>query len=121
MFKGIVFILLLGLVILLVIVAIVVSVVYRIAHRVKKVLNGENPDVEDDYYNPEIGKKHRHYAHKAYSSSQQSYSQGYQSQGEHVHETETGEILYETRNPEEVNRQIFAADEGEYVEFSEES
>lgn len=126
MFKGLVFILLLGFVILLVIVAIVVSFVYRTVHRVKKVLNGENPD---DDYNPEIGKKHRHYTHKAYNGSgRQAYSQGQYAQGSQnqyaqgsTRDTENGDILYETRNPDQANRQIFTADEGEYVEFSEEN
>lgn len=132
MFKGIAFILVLGLIIFLVIIAIVASFVYRTIHRVKKVLNGETDD-----YNPEIGKKHQHYTHKSYgrtsrqSSQQQGYNGGqqeaYQGSGredysdEHIHQTETGEILFETRNPDQVNRQIFSADEGEYVEFSEES
>lgn len=110
----------LGLVIVLVIVAVIVSVVYRTIHRVKKVLNGE-----DDSYNPEIGKKHQHYTHGAYgrkrqaSSRQEPFSRQ-EAQDEHIHKSNTGEELYETRSAEQANRQIFSADEGEYVEFVEE-
>lgn len=119
MFKGIVFILILGLIILLVIVAAVVSFVIRTAHRVKKVLKGENPY---DDYNPEIGKKHQHYTRKPYQgASRQAYSQSQANTDNRQYNTENGEILYETRNPDQVNRQIFDADEGEYVEFSEEN
>lgn len=115
MFKGIVFILVLGLIILLVIVAIIVSFVYRTVHHVKKVISGENPY---DDYNPEIGKKHQHYTHKtSHGAGRHAYAQSQSN----ASQTENGDILYETRNPEEVNRQIFTADEGEYVEFSEEN
>lgn len=119
MFKGIVFILILGLIILFVIVAVIVSFVYRTVHNVKKVLNGET----NDDYNPEIGKKHQHYTHKTYgrSARQSAATQQQESSEENLHQSETGEILFETRNPEQVNRQIFSADEGEYVEFSEEN
>lgn len=121
MFKGLAFILILGLVIVLVIVAVIVSFVYRTVHRVKKVLNGE-----DDSYNPEISKKHQHYTHSAYgrrhqaSSPRQETSSSQARQDEHIHKSNTGEELYETRSAEQANRQIFTADEGEYVEFVEE-
>jgi len=115
------FILILGLVVVLVIIAAIVNFVYRTIHQVKKVLNGE-----DDSYNPEIGKKHRHYTHGAYgrrhhsSSPKQEASPGAERQDEHIHKSNTGEELYETRSAEQANRQIFSADEGEYVEFVEE-
>lgn len=122
MFKGIVFLLVIGLLIVCGIVAIVVSVIFRTIHNVKKAINGET-----DNYNPEIGKKRQHYTHGAYGKNtarqQSATSASYEStaqQKENIHKTETGEVLFETRNPEQANRQIFTADEGEYVEFSEE-
>lgn len=127
MFKGIAFLLALVLIIVFVIFAIGASFLIRTIHRVKSLMNRENAD---DDYNPEIGKKHQHYTYKARtyggSTSQPSsvdegndYSET-QSNEDHIHKSSTGEELYETRDLEKVNRQIFSSEEGEYVDFTEE-
>lgn len=127
MFKGLFLILVIGFVIVLIIVAIIASIVLRTVHRVKKAIKGE---LVDDDYNPEIGKKHQHYTYRvrtyggsAHGGSSQSEGYSYseeQANDEQIHKSSTGEELFETRNDDQVNRQIFSSEEGEYVDFTEE-
>lgn len=128
MFKGLFLLLVAGFVIVLVIIAVIASFVLRTIHHVKKAIKGE---MEDDDYNPEIGKKHQHYTYKTRTyggnarGNTSSQSEGYayaeeQANDEQIHKSSTGEELFETRNNDQVNRQIFSSDEGEYVDFTEE-
>lgn len=87
---------------------VVAAVVYRIYRRIRK-------NVRD--FAQQSG--------FAQGSGSQDFASGFSSQGSRSEDsfssttTEDGDTIIDTRRPQDVNKKIFAKDEGEYVDFKE--
>lgn len=117
MLKGLLFFIIIILVVVSAIVLFAISIVLRFLKRMRKMATGELD--EDEEYERQSTSRHQHqYAFRGGRTSRvkpNGEQQGYQQT-----RTEDGKVIIDNRQPEERKRKIIDADEGEYVEFTEE-
>lgn len=117
MLKGLLFFIIIILVVVSAIVLFAISIVLRFLKRMRKMATGELD--EDEEYERQSTSRHQHqYAFRGGRTSRakpNGEQQGYQQT-----RTEDGKLIIDNRQPEERKRKIIDADEGEYVDYTEE-
>ena len=119
MLKGLLFFIIIILVVVSAIVLFAISIVLRFLKRMRKMATGELDEDEDEEYERQSTSRRQHqYAFRGGRTSRakpNGEQQGYQQT-----RTEDGKVIIDNRQPEERKRKSIDADEGEYVEFTEE-
>lgn len=117
MLKGLLLFIVIILVVVSIIVLVAINLVLRFLKRIRKMASGEI-DEEEEYERRSTSRQQHQYAFRGGRTSrakpngaQQTYQQT---------QTEDGKVIIDNRQPEERKRKIIDADEGEYVEFTEE-
>ena len=113
MLKGIFAILLFVLIVITILVMLGIHYLQQLFRRIRERLNNDYDETADRHHQNYTGRRQTQYTFRHGEGSRQR-RQGPQQQGA------TAETIIDNRDPQE-NRKIFADDEGEYVEFTEES
>ncbi|MGN0280832.1 MAG: DUF4834 family protein [Prevotella sp.] len=117
MLKGLFILLIAILVVVSVIVLLAINIVLRFLKRMRKMAAGEL-DEDEEYERLSTSRRQHQYTFRAGNTKRAKPNR--KQQGFQQATTHDGKVIIDNRQPEERKRKIIDADEGEYVEFTEE-
>lgn len=116
MLKGLLLFIVIILVVVSAIVLFAVNIILRFLRRMRKMATGEL-DEEEEYERQSTSRHQSQYTFRGGRTSRARPNREQQSQQT---TTQDGKVIIDNRQPEERKRKIIDADEGEYVDFTEE-